>query len=80
MEIDNYVINDGEKDLTIYPVLEMEIAKKNYLIYTNELKENYDKNDLYVGEIKGESINPIDEHLLPMFDIFINNIINKNAK
>ena len=78
MEYDNYVINDGEKDLIIYPVLEIEIAKKNYLIYANELKEDYDKNDLYVGEINNETIIPIDEHLLPMFDIFINSVINKN--
>lgn len=80
MNFDNYVINDGDKDIIIYPILEIKVKDELYIIYTDKIKNNYTKEDLIVGEMTDEEILPVPENLLSQFDGLIDEIIDINNK
>ena len=64
---DNYVVFDGEKNISIYPLMELDKDGKHYLIYSKTNAElNFD--DIYVGEVLNDTLNPVDDSLLSEFD------------
>ena len=77
MDIDNFVINDGNKDLVIYPLLEINKNEKNYIVYS-DTKEVEKISSLYVGEVteNGELI-PVDDNMINKFETEINDAFEK---
>ena len=76
MEYDSFIIYDGEKQITIYPLLEINENNKKYIIYTNNVS-NIEFNNLFVGEITSNNeLLPIDNNQLAGFEEILKNTLN----
>ena len=73
---DSYTIYDGEKEIIIYPLLEVNRENKKYLLYTNTT--DFTKSDIMVGELTtNNELLPVDDSLLPYFEAGLNETIKK---
>ena len=77
MNYNKYTIQDENSIKEIYPLLEININNKEYLIYSEELLQTIDKDKLYIGEVINNELYPVDEKLLPEYDKFIDELIMK---
>ena len=76
--IETVTIYSDDKEITLYTLLEIRYNDKNYLFYLKELKENFDENDVYIGEIaENNQLIPINESLISVFENILKNTINK---
>ena len=68
-------VNNEKKEL--YSLLEITKENKLYLIYTDTNKPVKIKDNIYVGEIKNNTILPVSSELLEPFENLTNKIINE---
>ncbi len=68
-----YIINNGEENISIYPLLKIELDNKEYLIYSNQVLKNFNLDDFFVGEIKNDDIIPVDVHVISKIENIVNN-------
>ena len=80
MEYDNYVIEIDGENKTIYPLMKVNIQNRNILVYTDVIKSDYTKDDLFVGEEIDDTIIPVKESLIPQVEVFFEDIISKLEK
>ena len=78
---DKITINDGINNKDIYPLIELEQNNKKYLFYLEEIKEKFNKEDVYIGEITtNNELIPVSENILKDADRFLNELIEKINK
>ena len=64
-EIDTITINDGKKNKEIYPLAEIERNNKKIIFYLEEIKDNFNKEDIFIGEITtNNELIPVSENIL----------------
>lgn len=78
MKYDNIIITDGNNEITIYPLAEINKNNKKFIIYTKS--NNMRLDNLLVGEItKDNELIPIDNNQVSEFENIIletyNNIL-----
>ena len=64
-EIDTITINDGKINKEIYPLAEIERNNKKIIFYLEEIKDNFNKEDIFIGEITtNNELIPVSENIL----------------
>lgn len=56
MKYDSYVVNDGIRDVKIYPLIYTENNGKRYVIYRKD-----DSSDIFAGIISNDKITPVSD-------------------
>lgn len=80
-EIDTITINDGKKNKEIYPLAEIERNNKKIIFYLEEIKDNFNKEDIFIGEITtNNELIPVSENILKEAEKFLNELIEKINK
>ena len=76
MEYDNFVIYDGNKQITIYPLLEIERDLKKYIIYTYNTSD-IGLDNLFIGEVTiNNELIPIDDRQVNQFENILKETYN----
>ena len=74
--IETILVNDNNKEITLYVLLEINNNNKKYIFYTKELKKYFSKDDIYVGEITEKNqLIPLNNKLIPSFENIFENIM-----
>lgn len=76
MEYDNYVIEVNGEEKKIFPLLEANVSGKIFLFYSKEIKENYSKEDLYVGEEIDGCLKPVPDSYMPILNDFFDKTVD----
>lgn len=77
MEYDNYIIMDNDKELKIYPMAEFNVKNEKIIIYVSEIKNEYSKDDFYVGQEIGDKILPVKDSLLKDIQKIFEELVKK---
>lgn len=76
--IEKIIISDGTKDIEIYPLVELDRNNKHYIVYTNKLLEKLDKECVYIGEIVGNILKPVENSEIPDLESIWQSILSIN--
>lgn len=70
---DKIVVEINGEEKIIYPLMDIERELKKYLVYTTSTKDIV--NNIYIGQLVGDSIIPVDTDEFKYFDDIVANII-----
>lgn len=79
-KVEEMIINDGNSDKKIYPLLELDKNNKNYLIYSDILSDELNVDHIFAGELKDNSLLPITDEELLMLEGLYRKIIESGKK
>ena len=77
-DYDKIILSNGTINKEIYPLIEVEKNGKKIIFYLEEIKDNFNKEDIFIGEITSNNeLIPVSEDLLKEKEKYFNEIIEK---